>query len=259
MGFENQTIIVTGGGVGIGKHIALTFGREKGNVVLAARSQDKMEAVAEELRGMGTKPLVCPMDVSSEEQCREMVSKTLAQYGKIDVLVNNSGIAGPTKLARDITSQEWLESMDVNLNGAFYCAKYVSAPMIEAKGGNIINVSSTAGRIGFPMRTPYAASKWGMIGLGHSLAAELGPYGIRVNTICPGPIAGDRLDAVIQARAKANGTEFDHEMDLVMSTVPMRRLSTEQEVADTVVYLASDAASGISGQAFNVDGGFRMQ
>lgn len=259
MGCENRTIIVTGGGLGIGKHIALTFGREKGNVVLAARSKDKLEEVAEELRGMGTRPLVCPMDVSSEEQCREMVAKTMAQYGKIDVLVNNSGIAGPTKLARDITSEEWLESMDVNLNGAFYCAKYASAPMIEAKKGNIVNVSSVAGRIGFPMRTPYAASKWGMIGLGHSLAAELGPFGIRVNTICPGPIAGDRFDRVIQARAEANGTEFDHELNLVLATVPMRRLTTEQEVADTVVYMASDAASGISGQAFTVDGGFRMQ
>lgn len=259
MRFKDQTVIVTGGGYGIGKQIALAFGREGANCVLAARSKEKMEAVAAELRTLGTRPLVVPMDVGSEEQCAAMVKRTLAEYKRIDSLINNSGIAGPTKLARDITHEEWMQSMDVNLNGAFYCAKYVSGPMIGAKRGTIVNISSVAGRIGYALRTPYAATKWGMIGLSHSLAAELGPYGIRVNAILPGPVAGERFDNVVGARAKAEGKSFEQAMEQWIAQVPLRRQVTEQECAEAVLFLASDAASGITGQAFNVDGGFRMQ
>lgn len=259
MRFKNQTVIVTGGGYGIGKQIALAFAREGANCVLAARSIEKMEAVAAELRKLGTRPLVVAMDAGSEEQCAAMVKKTLAEYKQIDTLINNSGIAGPTKLARDITHAEWMQSMDVNLSGAFYCAKYVSGPMIEAKRGSIVNISSVAGRIGYALRTPYAATKWGMIGLSHSLAAELGPHGIRVNVILPGPVAGERFDSVVSARAKAEGVPFDQMMNQWVSSVPLRRQVTESEVAEAVTFLASGAASGITGQAFNVDGGFRMQ
>ena len=259
MRFKDQAVIVTGGGYGIGKRIALAFGREGANVVLAARSKEKMGAVAAELKKLGTRPLVFPLDVRFEEQCQSLVRKTLAEYKRIDVLVNNSGIAGPTKLARDITREEWIESMDVNLNGAFYCAKAVSGPMIEAKRGAIVNISSVAGRIGYALRTPYAATKWGMLGLSHSLAAELGPHGIRVNALLPGPVKGERFDGVVAARAKAEGVPFEQMMAQWMAQVPLRRQVTEEEVAEAVTFLASGAASGITGQAFNVDGGFRMQ
>ncbi len=259
MRFKDQAVIVTGAGYGIGKQIALAFGREGAHVVLAARSTEKMEGVAEELRGMGTRPVVFPLDVRFEDQVKGLVDKTLAEFGKVDVLVNNSGIAGPTKLARDISGEEWIESMDVNLNGAFYCAKYVSTPMIEAKRGNIVNIGSVASRIGYPLRTPYAASKWGMVGLSHSLAAELGPYGIRVNAILPGPIRGERFDRVVAARAEAEGKNFEEQMEEYTGMVPLRRLVSEEEVADTVTYIASDGASGVTGQAFTVCGGFRMQ
>jgi NAD(P)-dependent dehydrogenase (short-subunit alcohol dehydrogenase family) len=259
MEFTGQTIIVTGAGYGIGREIALAFGRQGGNVVLAARSRDKLEAVAKELQALGTRPLVIPLDVTKEPEVAAMVKQARQAQGRIDVLVNNSGIGGPTALARDVTGADWRETIDINLSGAFYCAKYVSEPMIAAKRGNIVNISSVAGRIGYPMRTPYAASKWGMIGLSHSLAAELGPHGIRVNVVLPGPIAGDRIERVMRDRAKAEGRPYEDVRKAQVAGIPLGRMPTEAEVANMVVFLASSAASAVSGQAINVDGGTRMQ
>ncbi|MBI2525701.1 MAG: SDR family oxidoreductase [Candidatus Rokubacteria bacterium] len=259
MGFKGQTIIVTGAGYGIGRAIALRFGHEGANVVLAARSRDKLEAAAAELTALGTNPLVVVTDVSSEPDAAAMVRAAVARYGGIDVLVNNAGIAGPTKLARDIAPGEWEETLAINLSGAFYCAKHASAVMIERGEGSIVNIASVAGRIGYPLRTPYAASKWGMIGLSHSLAAELGPHGIRVNVVVPGPIHGERIDQVIAARAKAEGKSFDEARQWFVKDIPLRRMPTGDEVAEAVLFLASGAASAITGQAINVCGGFRMQ
>lgn len=259
MAFTDQTVIVTGAGYGIGKAIALGFGRQGANVVLAARSREKLEAVAAELARLGTRPLVVPTDVASEPEVAAMVRTAASRYGGIDVLVNNAGIAGPTKLARDITPGEWEEALAVNLSGAFYCAKHVSGVMIERKRGSIVNISSVAGRIGYPLRTPYAASKWGMIGLSHSLAAELGPYGIRVNAVLPGPTRGERIDQVIAARAAAEGKSFEEASQWFVRDIPLKRMPTAEEVTEAVLFLASDAASAMTGQAVTVCGGFRMQ
>jgi NAD(P)-dependent dehydrogenase (short-subunit alcohol dehydrogenase family) len=256
---QDRIAIVTGGGQGIGRAIALAFGREGAHVVLAARSKDAMEAVASELRAMGTRPAVHVTDVSSERDVSAMVAKTLAAYGQVDVLVNNAGIAGPTRLARDITGEEWTETIDINLTGAFTCAKHVSAAMMLRRSGAIVNIASIAARIGYALRTPYSASKWGMLGLSHSLAAELGPYGIRVNAVLPGATAGERIERVIAARAAAEGITSEQAREWYVKDIPLRRMVTEAEVAEAVLFLASDAAAGISGQAINVDGGTRMQ
>ncbi len=257
--FKDQTVLITGAGYGIGKAAALAFGREGANVVLAARSQEKMEAVAEELRTLNTKPLVVVTDVASEGDVNHLFEETMKTYQTLDVLVNNAGIAGPTKLAQDIESAEWLETLNVNLTGAFYCAKHASPIMIAQKKGSIVNISSVAGRIGYPLRTPYAASKWGMIGLSHSLAAELGSYGIRVNVVVPGPIGGDRINRVIAARAEAENQTFEEVKNDLISLIPLKRMATEEEVTDAILYFASNTASAITGQVLNVDGGSRMQ
>jgi len=131
--------------------------------------------------------------------------------------------------------------------------------MIERGRGSIVNISSVAGRIGYPLRTPYAASKWGMIGLSHSLAAELGPHGIRVNAVLPGPIQGERIDQVIAARAEAECKTIEEARQWFVKDIPLKRMPTSEEVAEAVLFLASEAASAITGQAVNVCGGFRMQ
>ena len=175
------------------------------------------------------------------------------------MLINNAGIAGPTALARDVTGDDWQQTLAVNLSGAFYAAKHASAVMIAQQRGAIVNIGSVAGRIGFPFRTPYAASKWGMIGLSHSLAAELGPYGIRVNAVLPGAVEGPRFEDVIAHRARAFGVTVDGAKERVLRDTPLRRFIDEDEVADAVLFLASPAAAGITGQALNVCGGMRMQ
>jgi NAD(P)-dependent dehydrogenase (short-subunit alcohol dehydrogenase family) len=257
--FEKQVVIVTGGGMGIGRAIALAFGREGADVVLAARSKAKLEEVATRLREARTDPMVHLTDVSSEAAVSAMVAATLAKYGRVDVLVNNSGVAGPTKLARDVSGEEWNETIGINLSGAFYCARAVSAPMIERRRGSIVNISSVAGRIGYALRTPYAASKWGMIGLSHSLAAELGPHGIRVNAVLPGTTEGDRIHRVVAAKAAAEGKSLEETREWYIKDIPMKRMVSESEVAETVLFLASDAASGMTGQAVSVCGGFCMR
>jgi NAD(P)-dependent dehydrogenase (short-subunit alcohol dehydrogenase family) len=257
--FAGRAAIVTGGGQGIGRAIALVLARAGASVVLAARSRDRMDSVAAEIRGFGGRALVCVTDVSSESDVVALMDATRHEHGAIDVLVNNAGIAGPTGLARDVEARAWEETIAINLTGAFLCAKHASAAMIPRKRGTIVNISSVAGRIGYALRTPYAASKWGMIGLSHSLAAELGPHGIRVNAVLPGSTEGERLDRVIRARAEAEKKTVAETTAWYVKDTPLGRMVSEDEVADAVAFLASDAASGITGQAISVCGGFCMR
>ena len=257
--FSGKTVIVTGGGYGIGKQIALSFGRLGANVVVAARSRDKLEAVADELRGMNTDPLALVVDIGKEPAVRDMAEAVVDKYGGIDILVNNAAIAGPTAMIPDIDPGDWRAAVDINLSGTFYCCKYVSKVMRETKSGNIITISSVGGRTAYPLRAPYAVTRWAVIGLSHTLAAELGPLGIRVNAVVPGPVEGDRSDRVFAARAEADNMTIEEIKQFFTKDIPIGRMPSEQEVANCVVYLASDFSAGIHGQTIQVDGGFRMQ
>jgi NAD(P)-dependent dehydrogenase (short-subunit alcohol dehydrogenase family) len=256
--FSKKTVIVTGGGYGIGKQIALGFGRLGANVVVAARSRKKLEAVAGQLRGMNTDPFALTVDIGIEQDVRDMTKAVVDKYGGIDILVNNAAIAGPTALIPDIDTDDWRAAIDINLSGTFYCCKYVSQVMQRAKSGNIIILSSVAGRTAYPMRAPYAVSRWGVIGLSHTLAAELGPLGIRVNAVVPGPIEGERSNRVFATRAVAEKKDIEDIKHFFTKDIPIGRMPTEKEVARSVIYLASDFSSGIHGQTIQVDGGFRM-
>lgn len=258
-GLGGRSAVVTGGGQGIGRAIALALGKAGANVALAGRTPETLERVAAELLALGVRAIAQPTDVGSEAQVQDLMARVLAEFGGLDVLVNNAGIAGPAALARDVSAADWQATIDTNLSGAFYCAKHASAAMIAAKRGVIVNISSVAGRIGYALRTPYAASKWGMIGLSHSLAAELGPHGIRVNAVLPGATEGERIHRVIAARAASEGKPEAEVRGWYTDDIPLGRMVTPEEVADTVLFLASDAASGITGQAFSVCGGYCMR
>ncbi|MDP2954094.1 MAG: SDR family NAD(P)-dependent oxidoreductase [Chloroflexota bacterium] len=259
MKLKGQVAIVTGGGIGIGKAISLAFAREGAAVVMAARTKEALEEVASLIRASGGTALPVPTDVSQEGQVIALMERTQREFGKIDILVNNSGIEGATAPVVKVDLADWNQVLAVNLTGAMLCAREVlKRNMVPAKSGNIINISSGAGRQGMAFRSPYCASKWAMLGLTYTLALETGRYNIRVNGICPGAIEGDRIDRVIHARAKALGLSYEECRRRMTSTSPMGRMATAEEVAAMAVFLASPDSGGVTGQVINVNVGSSM-
>jgi NAD(P)-dependent dehydrogenase (short-subunit alcohol dehydrogenase family) len=182
------------------------------------------------------------------------MGSVLAQMGAIDVLCANAGIAGPTAQIEDVELEDWRACVSVNLEGAFIAAKY-AAPLMKAAGrGAMILTSSTAGIYGYPNRAPYAAAKWAIIGLMKTLAMELGPHGIRANAICPGAVAGARMEGVLAREAVAKGMTRDGVYEGYAAGTSMRRFVEAQDVANMAVFLGSDAARLVSGQVIAVDG-----
>ncbi len=259
MRLNKKVAIVTGGGVGIGKAISLAFASEGAAVVAAARALPRLEAVAGEIRSRGGRAIAIQTDISDENQVKKMVVQTLNEYGQIDILVNNSGIAGPTVNVVDIKLEDWNEVLAVNLTGAMLCSREVLKSMIARQSGNIINISSAAGRGGFAMRSPYCASKWGIIGLTQTLAVEVGEYNIRVNGIAPGPVEGERIKNVLKADAKAKGLTYEEARSIKTADAALRRMVTATEIADTAVFLVLGESSGITGQIFDVNAGSRIR
>jgi NAD(P)-dependent dehydrogenase (short-subunit alcohol dehydrogenase family) len=178
----------------------------------------------------------------------------VAQLGGLDVLINNAGIAGPTAPVDQITPEDWNRTMAININGQFFCARRAVPLLKEAGGGLIVNLSSAAGLFGFPNRTPYAASKWAVIGFTKSLAMELGQYNIRANAICPGLVEGERQDRVIAAKASAEKRTPDEVRAQIVRQNSLHTFVTAQDIANMILYLCSPVGSKISGQALSIDG-----
>ncbi|MDH5440169.1 MAG: SDR family oxidoreductase [Candidatus Bathyarchaeota archaeon] len=253
-----KVAIVTGGGKGIGRAISLTFAREGADVSLAARSTDLMEEVAREIRAMGRRALVNTTDITKIDQVDKMAKRTHEEFGRIDILVNNSGIAGPTAYVHEITPEEWDETFNVNLRGAFLCCRAVVPIMIKQGGGRIINIASMTGKRPLPMRTPYCATKLGLIGFTRSLASELGKFNINANAICPGAVQGPRIERVVRNAAEAEGTTEEEIRRRFVSPSPLGRMVSADDVARLAVFLASDASKNITGQDVNVTAGVVM-
>jgi len=194
-------------------------------------------------------------DVSDQTQVDAVIDDARRTLGGLDVLVNNAGIAGPTGAVEDIDPAQWESTVATNLNSQFYFLRKAVPVLKEtSECASIIAMSSVAGRLGYPFRTPYASTKWAIVGMVKSLAAELGPHDIRVNAILPGVVEGERMNRVISARADALGIPFDTMRDEYLRKISLRRMVTVDDIAATALFLASPAGSNITGQAISVDG-----
>jgi NAD(P)-dependent dehydrogenase (short-subunit alcohol dehydrogenase family) len=253
MRLHNKVAIITGGGKGIGRAISSAFASEGASVVMAARTRSRLEEAAEAIRAQGGNAKAIQTDITDERQIERMVRETIQAYGRIDILVNNSGIAGPTARVVDLDLDEWNEVLAIDLTGGMLCAKYVLKHMIPQKSGVIINIVSEGGRSGdgrsgYPMRSPYCCSKAGLIALTETLSVEVGEFNIRVNAISPAAVRGERIINVVKGRSEANGLPFDEVMGTLVENYSLKRPAEESEIAAAAVFLASDESSAITGQ-----------
>jgi len=255
---KEKVAIITGGGKGIGRAISFDFAAEGAIVVMAARDLSSMEHAAAEMASRGSKVDAIVTDVRDEDQVKRMVAYTLDKYGRIDILVNNSAAGGPTVNAVELKLDDWNDVMATNLTGSMLCAREVLKPMIAARKGNIINISSEGGRSGFPMRIPYAVSKRGVIALTETLAIEAGGYGIRVNCISPGRVRGEHVENVAKVKANALGLTYDEVYNNMTIDCSLSRFVEASEVAAAAVFLASDESSAITGETLVVSCGKHM-
>ena len=235
-------VLVTAGGAGIGRAIAQTF-RDHGARVHTSDIDPK------------TKPDTLA-DVANVAQVEKLFQEVQKNLGGLDVLINNAGIAGPTGKVEDIKPEDWERCIAVDLNGMFYCTRKAMPLIKAAGGGSIINLSSAAGLHGFPQRSPYCAAKWGVVGFTKSLSVEAGPDNVRVNCICPGIVEGERIERVVEAKAKMLGVSREAFLEKFLETTSMRSTVSAQEIADMALYLASDMARSITGSIISIDGGW---
>jgi NAD(P)-dependent dehydrogenase (short-subunit alcohol dehydrogenase family) len=249
-GIAGKRVLVTAGGAGIGRAIAAAFLAGHARVWIC---DIDAEALAEtrkahpELRASRT-------DVADDAAVDAMFMALHRTFGGLDFLINNAGIAGPMGPIERLDPAAWRRCVAVNLDGAFLCARR-AVPLLKAAGaGAVINMSSTAGLMGYPLRTPYAAAKWAVIGLTKSLAIELGPFGIRVNAICPGSVEGARMTRVIESEATARGVGEEEVRRGYVQTTSMRSFIPPEHIAAMALFLCSDLGASISGQAIGVDG-----
>lgn len=245
----NKSVLVTAGAGGIGECIAASF----------AHAGARLHIVDLDITLAESKPdfcdaLITQADVSKEEEVERIFGSHFAQFGGIDVLINCAGIAGPTAMVENISVDEWQHCFGVNINATFLCSRKAVPSMKQNRAGRIINISSTAGWHGYPLRSAYCAAKWAVIGFTKSLAMELGQYGITANAICPGSVEGDRMNRVIAAEAKEKGLSEQQVRDNYTRSCSMRTFIGAQNIADMAIFLASEKASKVSGQIMNVDG-----
>ncbi len=247
---QGLRVLVTAGAAGIGRAITQTFAEHGARVHICDVDETALAGAKRALPAV-TQTVA---DVARLADVERLFADVKRELGGLDVLVNNAGIAGPTAKVEDIKPEDWERCIAVDLTGMFYCTR-LAMPMIKAAGGgSIVNLSSAAGRLGFPMRTPYSAAKWGVVGFTKSLAIEAGPDKVRVNCIQPGAVEGDRIDRVIDAKARALGVTFDEMKARLLEPVSLKTFVTAQDIANMALFLATPAGRHVTGQALAVCG-----
>jgi NAD(P)-dependent dehydrogenase (short-subunit alcohol dehydrogenase family) len=268
---SGQVAVVTGGGGGIGEGVSLCLARAGAQVVVSDLKEDLARNVAARVEEAGAKSLAIATDVRDEGECRALIQTTLEQMGRLDILVCSAGTAAaqymdPSENGADVERlplEAWDLTIDVNLKGVFLCNRAALPQLKQQRSGRIINISSDAGRRGPPMLPIYGASKAGVINLTQSIALQAAPFGITVNSICPGliwtPLWAEGVEVMVKSRPELANVEPDKLFELmVQNQIPLKRAQTPTNIGDLVAFLASDRASEITGQSINVDGGAQM-
>jgi len=245
---QGKKAFVSGASRGLGRQMAFTLAEAGADVALAARNLEGLNETAAWIEKMGRKALVCPMDITKLDDIERAVSETVKSFGRIDILINNSGIAGDTPVA-EMTPEKWDRVMDINLKGHVFCTKAVGRHMIENRYGKIINIASIAGLIGVIYSSPYCAAKAGLILFTKTLALEWARYNIQVNALCPGYFLTDLNREFFQTPPGQK----------VINKIPMRRLADVKEIRGATLLLASDASSFMTGSVLVVDGGHTIE
>jgi len=244
---EGQVAIVTGGGTGIGRSIALEFAKAGADVVVASRRLSVLEKVSEEVTILGKRSLAIQTDISRKADVDNLAQKVMDEFGVIDILVNNAAVLGKFSLL-EAPEDEWDRVIDTNLKGYYLCCQAVGKRMVERKGGNIINIASTAA---FEGGGSYNISKAGVVNFTRGLARELGRYNIRVNAIAPGWVITDMAKYIMREDPERLRREAE-------ATIPLGRMAEPSDIASVALFLASDASSLITGQTIVVDGGLKL-
>ena len=257
MRLSGKSAIVTGAGRGIGNATALRFAREGADVLVPDLDPATSEQTARAIQALGRKGIPMQMDVTRLADIRRMVDTAMREFGKIDILVNNAGITqvrDPMKL----TEEEWNRTLSINAKAAFFCLQAVAREMIPRRSGVILNAASISGRAGKPMLVDYCASKFAVIGITQSMAIALAKHGIRVNAVAPGIVDTDMWVQIDREWSALEGKPAGEMKRIRVGAIPLGRIETVEDVANLYTFLASDEASYITGQTYNVCGGLQL-
>jgi NAD(P)-dependent dehydrogenase (short-subunit alcohol dehydrogenase family) len=259
MQLKGKVALVTGGATGMGRAIALRFAQAGADVAICGLDGDPLEETTAQLRALGVRALGMATDQGVAAQCEDVVARTQATLGRLDILVNSAGALGQIAPVSELDTDKWEAAMRVNLTGLMVLSREaVKIMLAQGQGGAIVNISSGSVRKPVAHRAPYIAAKWAMVGFGQALATEVAKQNIRVNAILPGAVATDRFMRMTSALAESRGVSVESIIAGWEADTPAGRFVSVEEIAETALFLASDASSGLTGQALNVSAGHQM-
>ena len=258
MKLENKNAIVTGAAKGMGAAITLTLAREGADLLLTARDTGPLNEVAEQVRAVGRRVEVVSTDVTDDAQVRAMVDRARDFFGdRIDILVNVAGVTGPIETpVWELDGDDFSYVIESNIKGTFLPMKYVLQAMVPRRSGKIVNIGGTSGLRGYRYRAAYSSSKWGVRGLTRTAAIDAGEYGINVNVVCPGIVHTPRMDKLVAEKARVRGWTEEQVYEEYVEEMILKRVTEPEDIANAVLFLASDDSRNMTGQEITVDGGW---